>query len=140
MCGSSKASPQCRCRDEVKGASLTEPGTGSPSPQPEACCDCLVPFLASARWWWEVRVLLAAGWEPAQAAQPCRGSSSFTSSEPCGELAAVAHPSPAGDGAAVAGTAGSLASWLALWLTKGTPGSQQYTQLPGPCPALTGAE
>lgn len=85
-------------------------------------------------------MLLAAGWEPAQAAQHCRCSAGFTSSEPCGELAGVAHPSPAGDGAAVAGTAGSLASWLALCLTNAAPGSQQYPQLPGPCPALTGAE
>lgn len=35
------------------------------------------------------------------------------------------------------------AGWQAaslLWLTNATPGSEQYSQLADPCPALTGAD
>lgn len=89
--------------------------------------------------------MLAAGWESAPgcpALQVC--AASFRSSEPCGELAAVVHPSPAGIELLLQGQQGDWQTgWQAarlLWLTSTTPDSEQYTQLPDPCPALAGAK
>lgn len=82
-------------------------------------------------------LLLAAGWKPAPGCPALQVS-------PVGNWLLWLVPALQGTELLLQGQqgdwqAGRQAARL-LWLTNATPDSEQYTQLPDPCPALAGAK